>query len=93
MELEATEEPEPRRAMFKFEFQEDTANNENKFERERTGGCWTAQGKKRLNRPSTKAGAVTKQTTDLMPSLASTWMWLGAEGCSPGGRMPFGFVA
>ena len=35
MELEATEEPQPRRAMFKFEFQEDTANNENKFETER----------------------------------------------------------
>ena len=34
MELEATEEPEPSRAMFKFEFQEDTANNDNKFERE-----------------------------------------------------------
>lgn len=32
MELEATG---PRRAMFKFEFQEDTANNENKSEREK----------------------------------------------------------
>lgn len=40
MELEATEEPEPRRAMFKFEFQEDTANNENKFEREREREDW-----------------------------------------------------
>lgn len=35
MELEATEEPGPRRAMFQFEFQEDTANNENKSEREK----------------------------------------------------------
>lgn len=49
MELEATEEPGPRGAMFQFEFQEDTANNENKSEREKTGGCWTGQGK-RLNK-------------------------------------------
>ena len=54
MELEATEEPEPRRAMFKFEFQEDTANNENKFEREREriGGCWTGQGKRLKKDPA-----------------------------------------
>lgn len=51
-ELKATEEPEPRRAMFKFEFQEDTANNENKFERERIGGCWTGQGKRLKKDPA-----------------------------------------